>query len=138
MEYTELAEFSEQVCVRIISTLQDGRLSEGSGVVVTEDGFVATASHVISSDGEPAKEIFVRRRDGGYKAYEPLIATIDFNSTVLTEPIQIDLSLLRPINEPVSKFAIKLTKDILVGTLCVVSGYPQERGSSLPLTLALS
>jgi hypothetical protein len=126
MNKINLCEEIENYTTRIIVNWGQS-FSEGSGVVITEDGFVATAAHVIHNDlGQVANEVLIRKKGTGFKKYEPIINSLQVNLPFLSEPVIIDLSLLKPIDSGFKDDFVEIEDDIRVGIDCLMAGFPQE------------
>lgn len=125
MDGITLSERLEEVTTRIIVDKQSG-LTEGSGVVISEDGLVMTASHVIMEDSQNvAGEILVRKKATDFIKYKPIIGGLEVDADYLSKPIIIDLALLKPLEEITSSY-LEIADSVSVGMDCLMAGFPQE------------
>lgn len=128
----EVIERIEKTAVRIV--VQWGNsLCEGSGVVISEDGKIATASHVIHNKlGQLAPEILVRKKGTGFKKYKPIIEFLKIDLPMMSEPIVIDLALLEPVSDGFTGDYLEINPSPKTGDEVFLAGFPQEM--SLPFS----
>lgn len=132
MTNLEVCKLIEKTAVRIVVPWGNF-IIEGSGVIISKDGKIATASHVIHNMGKLGNDILVRKRGTDFKKYKAIVESIQLDIPFLTEPIVIDLALLVPVNEGFAGEFVHINSNPLLGDEVFLAGFPQEM--TLPFSI---
>jgi len=106
-------------------------LSAGTGVVIKEDGTLITAKHIIETEGMGIfhGKILVKGLETEQLEYQPVIYNFGFNinSPEFIKPIDIDLTILKPVKKIEKAEFISLYRGIVeVGTDILMAGFPDD------------
>lgn len=122
--------------------LGDELISSGSGVAVNSHGDLLTAAHVVTGRlpvrqgdlDDPRVNILATRSFGDLVDYEPIGCGIQFDSESFTQPITVDLALLRPKSSRTETPFLEVSDATpLVGTQVLMAGFPDDM--ELPFSL---
>ena len=71
----EVCKLIEDTVVRIVVPWGN-TIIEGSGVIISNDGKIATAAHVIHNMGKLGNNILVRKKGTDFKRYKAIVESI--------------------------------------------------------------
>lgn len=108
----------------------------GSGVAISSKGDLLTAAHVVTGRlpvraedvWDPALKILAKTARGKFIQYKPVLCGPGLDNEYMTEPLTVDLALLRPIRhlqEEVPYLKVSDAK-VLVGSEVLMAGFPDD------------
>lgn len=118
-------------------------IATGSGVAINNKGYLLTAAHTITgrlpvrlTDVQDPRAITVARTiNGQLSQYIPIQCGIQLRNELLTEPIQVDLAILKPLEEDKKVPFLQLCFDpIKVGLDTLMAGFPDDMESPFQVT----
>jgi S1-C subfamily serine protease len=114
----------------------------GSGVAINNKGYLLTAAHTITGRlpvrvtdvQDPKATTVARTKNGHLSQYIPIQYGIQLTNQFLKEPIQVDLAMLKPLEEKNVPFLQLCFDPIKVGLDILMAGFPDDMESPFQIT----
>lgn len=113
--------------VNSIFNRQSSATAEGSGIIISEDGYILTNNHIVNSSGESSYEVSEANKVIVYLYND----TTEYNATIIGTDSQTDLAVIKIDKTGLTKAELGDSDSVKVGEFSMAIGNPLGMQSSV-------